>query len=65
MNIRVTAGELRRYGQESVGLSEGGGYLAWLGVFLELHCIVFNLPLPQPPSHPWILEKAYGADNRG
>lgn len=42
MHIRVTATELRRTNQESVALTEeeGGGYLAWLGVFHELHCIV-------------------------
>lgn len=40
MNMRVTEEELRRTGQQSVPLPEKGGYLAWLGVFHELHCIV-------------------------
>ena len=47
MHIRVTETELRRANQESVALTEeeGGGYLAWLGVFHELHCIVRMLSL--------------------
>ena len=40
MHIRVSEVELRRDDQESVGLTEGGGYLAWLGVFHGLHCVV-------------------------
>ncbi|KAK7182248.1 hypothetical protein PSPO01_11721 [Paraphaeosphaeria sporulosa] len=36
--IRVTPGELNRSNQTSVPLP-GGGYMAWLGVFHELHCI--------------------------
>jgi hypothetical protein len=36
--IRVTAEELLRSNQSSVALP-GGGYMAWLGVFHELHCI--------------------------
>ena len=40
MHIRVTAKELEQDNQESVKLKEGGGYLGWLGVFHELHCIV-------------------------
>ena len=40
MYIRVTEDELKRYNQHSVPLPEGGGHLAWLGVFHELHCIV-------------------------
>ena len=39
MSIRVTKAELERTGQRSVELPQGG-YLAWLGVFHELHCIV-------------------------
>lgn len=39
MNIRVSKAELKSNGQTSVALPEGGGYLAWLGVFHELHCI--------------------------
>lgn len=63
VNIRVTAGELQHYGQESVGLPEGGGYLAWLGVFHELHCIVLR-PFPLPLCNSQILEKPYGASIR-
>ena len=40
MHIRVTEAELRRDNQDSVELPEGGGYLGWLGVFHELHCVV-------------------------
>ena len=43
MHIRVTAEELQQDNQESVQLKEGGGYLGWLGVFHELHCIVSSL----------------------
>ena len=39
MNIRVSKAELESNDQNSVALPEGGGYLAWLGVFHELHCI--------------------------
>ncbi|KAL8722854.1 MAG: hypothetical protein Q9225_000741 [Loekoesia sp. 1 TL-2023] len=39
MHIRVTAKELERDNQASVHLTEGGGYLGWLGVFHELHCL--------------------------
>ncbi|KAI1865358.1 uncharacterized protein JN550_008406 [Neoarthrinium moseri] len=38
MSIRVTAEELAAHGQSSVELPNGG-YLAWLGVFHELHCV--------------------------
>ncbi|KAG8530849.1 uncharacterized protein KY384_004206 [Bacidia gigantensis] len=40
MHMRVSEDELRRDDQESVKLPEGGGYLSWMGVFHELHCIV-------------------------
>ena len=40
MHMRVSIEELRRDNQESVPLPEGGGYLGWMGVFHELHCIV-------------------------
>ncbi|KZZ97458.1 hypothetical protein AAL_03422 [Moelleriella libera RCEF 2490] len=38
MAIRVTAEELAVHDQQSVALPRGG-YLAWLGVFHELHCV--------------------------
>ncbi|KAJ0117214.1 Tat pathway signal sequence [Diaporthe amygdali] len=38
MSVRVTGDELARHNQTSVALP-GGGYLAWLGVFHELHCV--------------------------
>lgn len=38
MAIRVTAEELAVRKQQSVALLQGG-YLAWLRVFLELHCV--------------------------
>ncbi len=40
MHIRITAEELQLDNQKSVKLIERGGYLGWLGVFHELHCIV-------------------------
>lgn len=39
MSIRVTKAELDRNDQTSVELPQGG-YLAWLGVFHQLHCVV-------------------------
>ncbi|KAL6721252.1 hypothetical protein ACLMJK_000354 [Lecanora helva] len=39
MHIRISKSELKHDNQESVILTEGGGYLGWLGVFHELHCI--------------------------
>lgn len=38
MAIRVTADELAVHNQKSVPLPDGG-YLAWMGVFHELHCV--------------------------
>ncbi|KAF2468994.1 uncharacterized protein BDR25DRAFT_50259 [Lindgomyces ingoldianus] len=40
MSLRITLSELSTHSQTSVGLL-GGGYLAWLGVYHELHCIKF------------------------
>ena len=40
MHLRVTKKELERDNQVSVPLPEGGGYLGWMGVFHELHCVV-------------------------
>ena len=40
MHMRISIQELRRDNQNSVQLPEGGGYLGWMGVFHELHCIV-------------------------
>jgi hypothetical protein len=37
--IRVSEEELLRNERESIELP-GGGYLAWLGFFHELHCVV-------------------------
>lgn len=39
MSVRVSREELERGNQTSVELP-GGGYMAWLGVFHELHCVV-------------------------
>ena len=44
MHMRVSTEELRRDNQDSVPLPEGGGYLGWMGVFHELHCIVRRFP---------------------
>lgn len=38
MSVRVTAEKLAAHDQTSVALPNGG-YLAWLGVFHELHCV--------------------------
>ena len=43
MHITVSKAELERSNQDSVALPESGGYLGWLGVFHELHCIVNDL----------------------
>ena len=40
INIRVSEEEMARSKQTSLGLPEGGGRLAWLGVYHELHCLV-------------------------
>jgi hypothetical protein len=42
--IRVSEEELLRNERTSVELP-GGGYLAWIGVFHELHCTVGQYPL--------------------
>lgn len=39
MSVRVSQEELDVHGQKSIALPNGG-YLAWLGVFHELHCVV-------------------------
>ena len=39
MAIRVTQAELNQNNQTSVALPHGG-YLAWLGVYHQLHCVV-------------------------
>ena len=40
ISIRVSKDELKRTRQSSVELPEGGGYLSWVGVYHELHCLV-------------------------
>ena len=40
IHLRVSKEELERTKQTSVELPEGGGFLAWLGVYHELHCLV-------------------------
>lgn len=40
MHISVSKVELDRDNQASVALPEKGGYLGWMGVFHQLHCIV-------------------------
>ncbi|KAI1407128.1 hypothetical protein F5Y13DRAFT_175597 [Hypoxylon sp. FL1857] len=37
--LRASADELKLSNQTSVELPEGGGYMVWLGVFHQLHCI--------------------------
>ena len=38
--LRVSEQELERSNQTSVALPVGGGFMAWLGVYHQLHCIV-------------------------
>ena len=38
--IKITKQELDRVGQPSIALRDGSGYIAELGVFHELHCLV-------------------------
>ncbi len=47
MHVRITREELERDNQASVPLPEGGGYLGWMGVFHELHCVVSAFFPPQ------------------
>ena len=42
-SLRISDAEMARSNQTSVRLPEGGGYMAWLGVYHELHCIVSEL----------------------
>ena len=51
MNIRVTQEELALHSQTFVRLSNGG-YLAWLGVYHELHCLVSLCSTPS--SHIFV-----------
>lgn len=45
-DIRISSTELEANERTSVQLPDGGGHLAWLGVFHELHCVVrFELVL--------------------
>lgn len=40
IHLRVSKEELERAKQSSIELPEGGGHLAWLAVYHELHCLV-------------------------
>jgi len=40
INIRVSTEELKKINQTSLKLPDGSGYLAQLGAFHELHCVV-------------------------
>lgn len=42
INIRVSKEELEYNHQTSVELPENGGYLAWMSVYHELHCLASN-----------------------
>lgn len=48
--IRVAGEELKRSNQSSVALPAGGGYMAWLGVYHQLHCIVRRTANETSPS---------------
>ena len=39
-SLRVSGSELAQSNQTSVALPEGGGFMAWLGAYHQLHCIV-------------------------
>ena len=43
MHITVSKADLECDNQDSVARPESGGYLGWMGVFHELHCIVNSL----------------------
>ena len=40
ISVRVSKEEWQRTQRTSVELPEGGGYLGWVGVYHELHCLV-------------------------
>jgi hypothetical protein len=42
-NIKVSENDLAALNLSSVALADGSGYIAELGVFHELHCLVFLL----------------------
>ena len=50
ITLRVSAEELRASDQSSVALPRGG-YMAWLGVSHELHCIVSGLSTTRSQSN--------------
>lgn len=54
IHIRVTEEELDRSQQTSVLLPEGGGYLSWLGVYHELHCLVDHSSL-RSKQYLWLI----------
>lgn len=57
MHLRVSGSELRSRNRTSVSLP-GGGYLAWLGVYHELHCIkIFHQVNYREYYHPNITEE--------
>ena len=39
-NIKITRDELRKVGKHSLAFTDDSGFLAELGVYHELHCIV-------------------------
>ncbi|KAF6229071.1 hypothetical protein HO133_007185 [Letharia lupina] len=62
MDIRVTAAELARNNRTSVQLPRDRGYLAWLGVFHELHCLTglkFAYKIMQKLLRQWKYKEQY------
>jgi len=57
MSIRVSHQELAKANLTSTELPDGG-YMAWLGVYHEMHCVVSLTDiLPQIPSNLYDLQK--------
>ncbi|TVY26375.1 Cyclochlorotine biosynthesis protein O [Lachnellula hyalina] len=61
-NIRVTGEEFDFNQRTSVELLEGGGYMAWLGIFHELHCVVSS-PSEMKILRQWKYKEHYFKDN--
>lgn len=43
INLMVSDEEMLQLGQTSLAMSDGSGYLATLGVYHELHCVVSHI----------------------
>lgn len=65
MSVRVSREELERGNQTSVELPDGG-FMAWLGVFHELHCVVSTAlgGFPYSRTHTYICISLYLSNRR-